>query len=300
MGISRKQALDCFRSDDLVGIGMEADAVRRRLHPEGVVSYVIERRIDLAALAGRSDTETLEGVCGAIGESVEMGATGVHLVGLGVDGEGILALLRSIRRRYPAVWIEGLTAADIGSIAGGWEIGLRDTLARLWDAGLDTIAGDGADLREGVEAWSAVHRAAHQAGMRTEAEMVFGAGKTAEQQVEFLEAVRGLEEETGGFGAFVPVAADAPGGRELDGVTAVERLKTLAVARMFLDNVENVQAIGAGNGLKVLQMGLRFGANDVGPVRAQIGSEEDVRRVIRDAGFRPAERDMAYRAMMLS
>ena len=112
--------------------------------------------------------------------------------------------------------------------------------------------------------------------------------------------MRELQEETGGFAAFVPVAADAPDGRELDGVTAVERLKTLAIARMFLDNIENVQAMQAGHGLKVLQTGLRFGANDAGSVRAENGSEEDVRRIIRDAGFRPAERDMAYRAMMLS
>jgi cyclic dehypoxanthinyl futalosine synthase len=108
-----------------------------------------------------------------------------------------------------------------------------------------------------------------------------------------------LQEEAGGFAAFVPVAAEAPGGRELDGVTAVERLKTLAVSRMFLDNVENVQASAAGEGLKVLQMGLRFGANDVGAVGAG-ASEEDLRRIIRDAGFRPVERDGVYRAMMLN
>jgi len=95
------------------------------------------------------------------------------------------------------------------------------------------------------------------------------------------------------------VAAEAPGGRELDGVTAVERLKTLAIGRMFLDNIENVQASGTAQGLKVLQMGLQFGGNDVGPVQLSAGSEEDVRRIIRDAGFRPAQRDMAYRAMML-
>ena len=78
--------------------------------------------------------------------------------------------------------------------------------------------------------------------------MVFGGGETLEQRVDFLEAVRRLQEETGGFAAFVPVAAEAPDGRELDGVTAVERLKTLAIARMFLDNMENVQASRPGRG----------------------------------------------------
>jgi cyclic dehypoxanthinyl futalosine synthase len=206
-----------------------------------------------------------------------------------------------VRRWFPAIWIEGLTAAEVRSIAGGWSLGLRESIARLGDAGLDSIAGDGVDLTHGsVEEWVEVHRASHAAGMRTIAEMVFGAGETLEQRVDFLAAVRDLQEETGGFAAFAPVAAEAPGGRELDGVTAVERLKTLAVGRLFLDTVANVQASGTVSGLKVLQMGLRFGANDVGPVRAEGGSEEDVRRIIRDAGFRPAQRDMAYRAMMLS
>jgi cyclic dehypoxanthinyl futalosine synthase len=120
--------------------------------------------------------------------------------------------------------------------------------------------------------------------------------------VDFLEAVRRLQEETGGFAAFLPLAAEAPGGRELDVVTAVERLKTLAISRMFLDNVENVQADGAGQGLKVLQMGLRFGGNDVGSVTADgnRASEEDLRRIIRDAGFQPVQRDMAYRTMFLN
>jgi cyclic dehypoxanthinyl futalosine synthase len=290
MGISREQALDCFRSDDLVGIGMEADAVRRRLHPEGVVSYAVDGVIDCAAV------KDLDAVCEAIGESVEMGATGVRLRGAG-GCEAIEALLRGIRKRFPEVWIEGLAAAEVKTLAAGWRLELRETLARLMDAGLDSIAGDGVGLDGGaVREWVEVHRVAHGLGMRTTA---FGGGETLEQRVDFLEAVRGLQEETGGFGAFAAVSAEAPNERELDGVTAVERLKTLAIARMFLDNIENVQASGTAQGLKVLQTGLRFGANDVGPVRPEAGSEEDVRRIIRDAGFRPAQRDMACRAMML-
>jgi cyclic dehypoxanthinyl futalosine synthase len=292
MGISREQALDCFRSDDLVGIGMEADAVRRRLHPEGVVTYAIGCKVAV----GR---DSLDGIYDAIGETVEMGGTGVCLTGA-ASCEEIERVLRGMRQRFPAVWIEGLTAAEVRAVASDWGVGLRETLARLRDAGLDAIAGDGAELVGGAAEWVAVQRAAHGLGMRTAAAMTFGAGETLEQRVEFLAAVRALQEETGGFAALVPVAADAPNGRELDGVTAVERLKTLAISRIFVDNIENVQAVQAGHGLKVLQMGLRFGANDAGPVRAENGSEEDVRRIIRDAGFRPAERDMAYRAMMLS
>jgi cyclic dehypoxanthinyl futalosine synthase len=320
MGISREQALDCFRSDDLVGIGMEADAVRRRLHPEGVVSYAIEGSIDCAAVM---DVGTQAGNGSAVGcmhllfdeiaATVEMGSTGVRLVyraGRGEMAGGIEwleGLLRGIKQRFPSIWIEALPAAEVMAIARGCGLGLRETIARLRDAGLDSICGDGVDLaladepgRCTVQEWVEVHRVAHGLGMRTAAGMVFGSGETSTQRVDFLEAVERLQEETGGFAAFVPVTAAAPGGRELDGVTAVERLKTLAIARMFLDNIENLQACGSAQGLKVLQMGLRFGANDVGPAEGGDGSEEDLRRIIRDAGFKPAQRDMVYRTMFLA
>ena len=274
---------------------MEADAVRRRLHPEGVVSYVVGGRVDCAA--------SLENAHSAIYEAIDLGASGVRVAGIAeMEMERLETWLRGVRQQFPAIWVEGLTT-EVVALAKRCGLGVGETIARLQGAGLDSIAGDGVGLagEDGaVGQWVAVHRAAHALGMRTTAEMVFGmgGGETLEQRVAWLEAVRGLQEETGGFAAFVPVAAAAPGGRELDAVTAVERLKTLAVSRMFLDNIENVQASAAGEGLKVLQMGLRFGANDVGAVGAG-ASEEDLRRIIRDAGFRPVERDGVYRAMML-
>lgn len=298
MGISREQALDCFRSDDLVGIGMEADAVRRRLHPEGVVTYAIGCEVEVGG------TASLDQVYAAIGEAVELGGTGVRFkCGAGPEVEGVV---RGIRQRFSELWIEGVTAAEVRAMAAGRGLGLRETIARLQDAGLDAIAGDGADLAGGngigrcsVAEWAEVHRAAHGLEMRTPVAMVFGAGETLEQRVAFLAAVRELQEETGGFTSFVPVAAEAPGGRDLDSATAVERMKTLAIARMFLDNIENVQVVRAGHGLKVAQTSLRFGANDAGLVAAKGANEEDVRRIIRDAGLKPVQRDAAYRAMML-
>ena len=311
MGISREQTLECFRSDDLVGLGMEADAVRRRLHPEGVVSYAAMCRVDCAALVSGRDAES-GAACSEIAAAIDNGAIGVRLVGgFGIVRDGIAwleGMLREMRRQFPQIWIEGPMAAELEEMATRCGFGVRDLIARLRDAGLDAIAGDGPLLKDAdaVADWIEAHRVAHGLGMRTCAGMVFGAGETAEQRVDFLEAVRGLQEETGGFVAFVPMAAEAQGGRELDGVTAVERLKTLAIARMFLDNVENVQADGIAQGLKVLQTALRFGANDAGAVMVAGdglcagASEEDLRRVIRDAGFRPAERDAAYRAMVWS
>jgi cyclic dehypoxanthinyl futalosine synthase len=308
MGISREEALDCFRSDDLVGIGMEADAVRRRLHPEGVVSYVVEAKVDCGPVltSGEVDVAALDKMCGMVTEAIGEGATGLRLLGAGARPRhfrGGETIVRELRRRFASLWIEGFGTAEIASIEASGGLRVSDVIVRLLDAGLDTISSDSPlpSNVSRVEEWIDICRAAHGLGMRTAAAMVFGAGETLEQRVDFLEAVRRLQEETGGFTAFVPVAAAGPGGRELDAATAVERLKTLAISRMFLDNIENVQSSRAGQGLKVLQTGLRFGANDVGTVDADTGaSEEDLRRVIRDAGFRPVQRDALHRTMFLN
>ena len=293
---------------------MEADAVRRRLHPEGVVSYVVgcsvERSavMDVGARAGnQSAVGCAHQLFDKIGETVEQGGAGVQLA-FGTGGEmtdrieWLEGLFRGIKQGFPTFWFESLSAVEVLEIARVCGSEVRETIARLRDAGLDSISGDGVDLAGcGVQAWVEVHRVAHGLGMRTAAGMTFGRGETLERRVDFLEALRRLQEETGGFAAFVPMAAAAPGGRELDGVTAVERLKTLAISRMLLDNIENVQAIGAVQGIKVLQMALRFGANDAGSVMMQgDGSEEDLRRIIRDAGFVPVQRDMVYRTMFFN
>lgn len=294
MGISREQALDCFKSDDLIGIGMEADAVRRQRHPEGVVSYGMSH-VMLLGCRGEDEivaqTRTAEG----------MGATGVALVGRIAGGlaesTGLIAGLRS---QFPELWLQGFTAKQLTDLATDSGQPLRDVLAALRDAGLNSI-GETAPAVPG-ETWANVHRAAHSLGMQTTARVVFGAGETIEVRCEGLETIRRLQEETGGFVAIAPVSHHAEGGRELDETTAVEYLKTLAVSRMYVDNIENIEADWSTQGLKVLQMGLRFGANDVGAVqveRTKGATEEEIRRVIRDAGFRPAQRELGYRAMLV-
>jgi cyclic dehypoxanthinyl futalosine synthase len=132
--------------------------------------------------------------------------------------------------------------------------------------------------------------------------MVFGAGESQEDRVEHLFAIREIQEETGGFTAFTPWSF-MPAAGALEAPTAVEYMRTLAVARMVLDNIENVESNCLSQVLKVVQMALRFGANDAGAIRAggmKSFTEEDLRRVIRDAGFRPVERDTLYRTMFLN
>ena len=287
MGISREQALDCFKSDDLIGIGMEADALRRKLHPEGVVSYAMERTL---SCHGRE----LDAVMAEIDAAQDMGATGIVLEFGATSFDAALHLIAEAKKRFPALSLRAFTAAELAAA------GVADAVARLQAAGLDSIGGAKPEVADA--AWLNVHRLAHKAGMRTTARIVFGAGETVAERLERFDTIRKLQAETGGFASIAPVSFHAEGGRELDETTAVEYLKTLAVARIYVDNIENVEADWTTQGLKALQMGLRFGANDVGAVQVETtkgATEEELRRVIRDAGFRPAQRELGYRAMLV-
>ena len=308
MGISREQALDCFQSDDLVGIGMEADAVRRRLHPEGVVGYAMQAQVDCVALTDGNPSAGLDRLYAAIDQAEERGVEGLRLLGCGDAGRAE-GLLQGIRQRFPSMWLEAFSVVEVHSIAETLGVNIREMLTRMIDAGLNSLADDGVLLADmpahsashALAQWLVVHRAAQGLGMRTVAGMVFGGTETLSQCVDFMLSVRQLQEETGGFAAFAPRAAEAPGGRELDGVTAVEQLKMLAISRMLLDNIATVQVDVTRGGLKVLQTCLRFGANDLGLIALDDGGrEEDINRIIRDAGFQPARREMGYRAMLLA
>ncbi len=327
---------------------MEADAVRRRLHPEGVVSYIIDRNINYTnfcteyctfcafyrPLKGKMAAEgyilEFETIYEKIRETLEMGGTGVLMQGgihpdLKIDW--FERLFTGIKKRFPSIWLHCLSASEILAIAEYSEISLKDTIMRLRDAGLDSIPGGGAEILDDevrfkiarlkcrTEDWVSVHRTAHELGMRTTATMMFGVGETMEHRVNHFEVVRKLQEETGGFTAFIPWSFQpqntALGGRGWDEATSVEYLKTLAISRMYLDNIENVQSSWVTQGLKVLQMGLRFGGNDVGSVMleenvvkaagtANQTTEEELRRIIRDAGFKPVQRDTLYRTMFLN
>jgi cyclic dehypoxanthinyl futalosine synthase len=325
MGISRNEALDCFASDDLIGIGMEADAVRRRLHPEGVVTYTLDGKTTYAETVAAVHTEpsssTFARVCDSIAETAAMGGTSVTLQSEATTTQTIAwfeALFRRTKEHFPTVWLHCLSASEILTVAEHSGLTVQDTIARLRDAGLDSIPGNdagilddavqlgGARMRWKTEDWLTVHRAAHKLGIQTTATMTFGGGETCEHRVNHLQLVRQLHEETGGFASFTPLtfstqSSTVPGFEE---PTAVEYLKTLAISRMYLDNVENVQSNLETQGLKVLQVSLRFGANDAGSVMHVQGTnaatEEQVRQVIRDAGFQPFQRDTLYRKMFLN
>jgi cyclic dehypoxanthinyl futalosine synthase len=342
--ITREQALDLFHSDDLIGIGMEADRIRRHWHPEGVVSYIIDRNINYTNFCteycsfcafyrapGSSEGYILpkEVIYEKIQETLDLGGTGVLMQGglhPDLKIEWYEDLFSSIKARYP-IHLHCLSAPEVTNIAEVSGLSLRDTIARLRDAGLDSIPGGGAEILDdavrhrisrlkcGTQDWLDVHRTAHQLGMRTTATMMFGCGETLEQRMNHLELVRNLQEETGGFTAFIPWTFQRENtslGRFVkEEATAVEYLQTLAISRIYLDNFENVQSSWVTQGLKTCQMGLRFGGNDVGSIMIEENvvsaagahhraSEEELRRIIRDAGFVPKQRDTLYRTYFLN
>ena len=348
MSLTKAQALDLYASDDLIGIGMEADAVRRKLHPEGVATYVIDRNINYTnfcteyctfcafyrPLKGPAAKEgyilEFETIYEKVRETVELGGTGVLMQGglhpdLKIDWHE--RMLRGIKDRFPTIHLHCYSASEIIAIAEYSELSIRDTISKLRDAGLDSIPGGGAEILDDevrhriarlkclTADWLNVHRTAHQLGMRTTATMMFGVGETFDQRINHFEVVRRLQEETGGFTAFIPWTFQpqntALGGRKWEEATAVEYLKNLAISRIFLSNVLNVQSSWVTQGLKVCQMGLRFGGNDVGSVMLEENvvraagvtnctTEEELRRIIRDAGFKPVQRDTLYRTYFLN
>ncbi len=342
--MTRQEATDLFASDDLIGIGMAADAIRRKLHPENVVSYIIDRNINYTNFCtefcsfcafyrpmGHKEGYILshDEIAQKIQETIDLGGTGILMQGglhPDLKIEWYEEMLRDIKKRF-TIHTHCFSAPEITNIAEVSGISLYDTIARLKDAGLDSIPGGGAEiLDDGVrhrisrlkctsQDWIDVHRTAHALGMRTTATMMFGCGETIEQRMNHFDIVRQIQEDTGGFTAFIPWTFQRENtslGRFVkEEATAVEYLKTLAISRIYLDNILNIQSSWVTPGLKTCQVGLRFGGNDVGSIMieenvvSQAGArnhatEEDLRQMIRDAGFVPKQRDTLYRTYFLN
>jgi len=342
--MTRNEAIDLFRSDDLIGLGMAADQVRRKLHPDGIVSYIIDRNINYTNFCteycsfcafyrpmGHAEgyLHPKEVIFDKIQETLDLGGTGILMQG-GLHPELKIEwyedLLRSIKQRFN-IWCHCFSAPEIMNIAKVSGLSLYDTLARLKDAGLDSLPGGGAEildddvrrrisrLKSSVQDWIDVHRTCHALGLRTTATMMFGTGETIEQRMNHFDIVRQIQEETGGFTAFIPWSFQRENtslGRFVkEEATAVEYLKVLALSRLYLENILNIQSSWVTPGLKTCQIGLRFGGNDVGSIMIEENvvsaagahhraSEEELRRLIRDAGFVPKQRDTLYRAYFLN
>ena len=334
--VSREEGYALLRGAELLELGQLADAVRERLHPEGVVTYIIDRNINYtnvctaqcAFCAFYRDLPSREGyllskaeLSQKIEETMALGGRQLLLQGglhpdLGI--EFYEELFRWIKATYPEIWIHGLSPAEVHHIRRISALGLETTLRRLMAAGLDSIPGGGAEIlsdrvrqiigiaKGTTQDWLDVMEAAHRLGMRTTATMMFGHVETLEERIDHLVHLRELQDRTGGFTAFIAwtfqPANTAMAGDEL---TSFQYLRTLAVARVMLDNFPNVQASWVTQGGKIGQVSLRFGANDFGSLMIEENvvsaagahfrlTEAEIARNIQGAGFVPKRRTMHY------
>ena len=334
--ISQDDAIQLFHCNDLLELGMAADFVRYKFHPEREVTYIIDRNINYTNVCnvecsfcafyrspGEKDSylHAYEVLDKKIEETLTLGGTGILMQG-GLHPELKIdwyeALLHHIKSKYP-IWIHGFSPPEIVNICKVSKITLHEVVKRLIAAGLDSLPGGGGEIlvdrvrREisprkcMTDEWLAVHEECHLQGLRSSATMMFGHVETLEERAEHLQRIRDLQDKTSGFMSFIcwtfqpeNTLLQAPTS------TASDFLKTLAISRIFLDNIENVQSSWLTQGLKLGQVSLRFGANDMGSVMIEENvvsaagahfraSEEDLRRLIRDAGFNPLKRDTIYR-----
>ena len=334
--LSREEALLLLQKADLLQLGRAADSFRKRLHPENRVTFVVDRNVNYTNICeskckfcafyrdhGAPDAYLLaeEEIFAKIEELVGVGGTQLLMQGglhpdLGIDW--FERLFRKIGQKFPQVQNHSLSPAEITQIAGISKLSIRETVRRLKSAGLDSIPGGGAEIlvdrvrqeispkKIGWEGWAEVMAEAALARMPTTATMMFGSREKTEDIVEHLFRIRELQTAGGSFTAFIPWTYQ-PGNTELGGsmATGVEYLKVLALSRIILDNIPNLQASWVTQGAKMAQVALFFGANDLGGtmleenVVAAAGcsfrmSMEEMIDLIHGAGFMAAQRTTLY------
>ncbi|MFH1027731.1 MAG: cyclic dehypoxanthinyl futalosine synthase [Pseudomonadota bacterium] len=293
--IEREEALGLLVDGDLLAIGKAADRIRRKLHPENMVTFVVDRNVNYTNICdskcafcafyrdkGADDAYVLshDEIFHKIAELVDQGGTQLLMQG-GLNPELKIGffedLFREIKVRFPLVQNHSLSPAEVTCIAANSGLLPEETLLRLKNAGLDSIPGGGAEIlvdevrdsispnKIGWRQWADIMLKAAALGMPTTATMMFGSREKPEDIVEHLFRVRELQDSGGSFTAFIPWTYQ-PGNTELGGITAsgVEYLKVLSLARIVLDNVPNIQASWVTQGAKMAQVALFFGANDLG------------------------------------
>ena len=338
--ITEEEALWLLREAELLELGQLANLVRNRKHPEREVTFVIDRNVNYTNVCscrcrfcafyrdkGSPDAFVIdyEELYRKIEETVKLGGTAILIQGglhpeLGI--EYYINLLSFIKESFPNLHVHGFSAPEIVHISRVSNLSVREVIEKLKEAGLGSIPGGGAEIlvdrvrkeiapnKISTKEWLDVHRTAHQLGLRTTATMMFGSLDRDEDVVEHLKVLRELQDETGGFTAFIPWSYQPDNtelGRRVREKASGERyLRVLAVSRLYLDNLDNIQASWVTQGGKVAQVALKFGANDFGSlmieenVVAAAGVKyrlplEEIVRLIKDAGYRPVQRDTLYR-----
>jgi cyclic dehypoxanthinyl futalosine synthase len=342
------EGLRLLESHDLISIGQAADAATRRLHPEPFRTYNIDRNINYSNVCaavcdfcafyrpvGHSEVYVLteEELHRKIAETVELGGDQILMQG-GLHPKLSLEwyedMLRGIKRAFPQVNIHAFSPPEIHHFAKISKLPLRTVLERLKDAGLGSLPGGGGEIlvdrvRSAItrgkvltDDWLNVNRVWHELGGKSSATMMFGHVETLAERIEHLERLRQLQDETGGFTAFICWTLQPPkdppwfdnrkNGVDLSTIPpagAFEYLKTQAVSRLYLDNVPNIQSSWVTQGEKIGQLALLFGANDMGSlmIEENVVSEagtvhhlslESIRRCITELSYIPRQRNVFY------
>lgn len=317
-------------------LGELAHDRRQDMHPQGIVTYIVDRNINYTNVCvsackfcaffkapGEAGGYVLsmDEILAKVQETVDLGGYQILLQG-GMNPELPLdfytSLLRTLKQHFPKVAVHGFSPSEIWYLSQKEERSVDEILTRMRQAGLDSMPGGGAEIlvdavRDRVsprkctaDQWLSVMETAHNLGMRTTATMMFGQGETFAQRMEHLERLRDLQDRTGGFTAFIPWTFQPRNTRmEMRETSSHEYLKFLALCRLFLDNINNIQASWVTQGPMVGQLALLWGANDFGStmleenVVAATGvhfrlPEGELRTLVERAGFTPRRRTMDY------
>jgi cyclic dehypoxanthinyl futalosine synthase len=335
--VTGEEALELFHSNDLTALGAAAHQVRMRMHPGRVVTYIVERNINYSNICAadcdfcgfyakpwdkdRGYVLPMAEIDRKVEETVALGGHQILLQG-GLHPKFKLEwyeeMMRHLKARH-GIHLHAFSPPEVFWFAKINRMGLREVLQRLHDAGLDSLPGGGGEIladrvRKGItknkcltDEWLAVMRAASEIGMRGTATMMFGHIETLEERVEHLARVRDLQDETGVFTAFIgwtyQKSPDLP--LQCPTVGSHEYLKTTAIARLFLDNIANIQSSWVTQGGKVGQMSLLFGCNDMGSTMIEENvvsaagttftmNADEIERLVRGIGFEPRRRNFFY------
>lgn len=348
--LTDEEAARLFAHPNVAELGLLANVVRMRKYPASAVTYNVGRNINYTNVCwvkcdfcafyrapGSPEGYTLskEQIFAKIDELIAFGGdepkSNEILMQGGLNPKLRLDyyedLLSDIRDRYPSVQLHCLSATEIIYIAHLSKLPLAETLLRLRDAGLDSIPGAGAEIlnddvrdiigfrKDRTQEWLEVHRIAHGLGMRTTATMMYGHVESMDHRIEHLRLLRDLQDETGGFTAFISwnfqpddtdLGADSERWNGMK-ATGFDHLRTVAVARLYLDNIPSFQASWVTQGPRIAQVSLKYGVNDFGStmleenVVSAAGTShmqqmglDNMERLIRDAGYDPQRRNTAY------
>jgi cyclic dehypoxanthinyl futalosine synthase len=331
-----REYLELYEQAPLLELGRLADQKRQELHPAGTVTYIVDRNINYTNVCvadckfcafyrrpkhAEGYVLSFEEIGKKIDEAKALGAVQILIQGGHnpyIPFEWYLDLMRYVKKHHP-IHIHGFSPSEVDFFATRFRASPEEVIGELMAAGLDSIPGGGGEIlvqsvrdrvarkKAGADRWLAIMETAHQLGMKTSVTMMYGLGETLADRIEHLLRVRDVQSRTGGFTAFITWPLQ-PEHTEMEGTPktdAVTYLRTVAISRLVLGNVPNLQASWVTMGLKVGQISLRFGCNDFGSLMIEENvvsaagtthqtTVEDMQRCITDAGFTPARRRQDY------